>query len=1039
MKASRKVGIPANKEGAEGDISLRRDTGGKTSIFGKINGIWQRAGLNVLGTPSNGSFALFRDSNKIHHDSRFAVKDGVPTFRSNLTVSGDIIAKGPVSELVCIATDALADAGIQLENTADGASWSLGSDGSDSHKFKISKSYTVGGNPKLTIDNDGNVGIGDSSPNQKLVVEDSSEGEAKVLAVRNNLENNTTDDSVSIQFSPDKRQDNAARIIVGKDSNFSGSADRDTNMRFVVIRNNSSKEVMRLTSDEYVGIGTTTPSRKLDVYSTSAIVSSQFTSTNSEGHLMDLISNNSTDGYNGFRFYEEDNFRMALTHIQTGTRGYLQVGNNWTSGSEILVIDGDNSRVGIGTTTPSVELDVNGTIAFASLKDTGESITVTKFVDEADGIGSNDNDTTIPTSAAVKDYVDTNVTAQDLDATTDSGTIDVDLDSETLTVSGGEGIDTSASGTTITIAVDAAQTGITSILNTSLVIGRDSGNQIDFGTTDNIITFKADDETELELAFNTLQPAVDGGLALGNSSYTWAYLYIKSTGDINFGAGNVQLIHDTGELNLTGDFNLTSAHEFKINDTSVLSNNTLGSGVTGSSLTSVGTIATGVWQGTAIAHAYIGNDAIEGDNLADNAVDSEHYTDGSIDHVHLAADIVDGDIIVDNAIDSEHYTDGSIDTAHIADSQITFAKLADAAVQTSGEISDPGFGDNDTSLLTAAAIQDKILSYGYLTTVSSLDINGLDAETIATGDELVFSDIGDNGIHKVTIDNIAAKFAGDGLAASAAVISLDINELSTAGIASGDYIAFSDEGAAGDPTRKESIDDVATLFAGSGLTATNAVIAVDTLNQDTTGTAANATHVLVTDNEDTDEENLITFVEGATSATGNVGLEMDGHLTYNPSSGIITTAGITTTAATQSTSTTTGDIICPGGAGINKDVFIGGSLDIGGDLKVKGNDILNSDGTTTITMDTSENVAITGDLTVTGGDISGGADTSLTLSADLNVDVKLDADGDGDQYFRVMSGSDVLSYIDESGNLQIDGDLQVNGNDIAFDADNSTV
>ena len=51
--------------------------------------------------------------------------------------------------------------------------------------------------------------------------------------------------------------------------------------------------------------------------------------------------------------------------------------------------------------------------------------------------------------------------------------------------------------------------------------------------------------------------------------------------------------------------------------------------------------------------------------------------------------------------------------------------------------------------------------------------------------------------------------------------------------------------------------------------------------------ATNAAHVLVTDNESTNEENLITFVEGATSSTGNVGLEMDGNLTYNPSTGTI--------------------------------------------------------------------------------------------------------------------------------------------------------
>ena len=48
----------------------------------------------------------------------------------------------------------------------------------------------------------------------------------------------------------------------------------------------------------------------------------------------------------------------------------------------------------------------------------------------------------------------------------------------------------------------------------------------------------------------------------------------------------------------------------------------------------------------------------------------------------------------------------------------------------------------------------------------------------------------------------------------------------------------------------------------------------------------NAAHVTVTDNESTNEENLITFVEDG-SSTGNVGLEMDGNLTYNPSTGTI--------------------------------------------------------------------------------------------------------------------------------------------------------
>ena len=62
-------------------------------------------------------------------------------------------------------------------------------------------------------------------------------------------------------------------------------------------------------------------------------------------------------------------------------------------------------------------------------------------------------------------------------------------------------------------------------------------------------------------------------------------------------------------------------------------------------------------------------------------------------------------------------------------------------------------------------------------------------------------------------------------------------------------------------------------------------------SQSTSGNAATATtsgHVTVTDNESTNENNLITFVEDAASTTGSHGLEMDGNLYYNPSSGTVT-------------------------------------------------------------------------------------------------------------------------------------------------------
>jgi hypothetical protein len=117
----------------------------------------------------------------------------------------------------------------------------------------------------------------------------------------------------------------------------------------------------------------------------------------------------------------------------------------------------------------------------------------------------------------------------------------------------------------------------------------------------------------------------------------------------------------------------------------------------GGTLTALGTIATGVWEGTAIATGYIAADAITGAKIADDAIDSEHYTDGSIDTAHLAADAVTGAKIADDAIDSEHYADGSIDNAHLADDAVDSDELAAGAVDTAH------IGDNQ---VTAAKIFD---------------------------------------------------------------------------------------------------------------------------------------------------------------------------------------------------------------------------------------------------------------------------------------------------------------------------------------------
>ena len=84
---------------------------------------------------------------------------------------------------------------------------------------------------------------------------------------------------------------------------------------------------------------------------------------------------------------------------------------------------------------------------------------------ECSGIsGSTTRTLTIPDAngtIATQAYVNSQISAEDLDVQTDSGNIDVDLNSEALILTGGTGIDTSATGTTVTYSIDSTVTTLT--------------------------------------------------------------------------------------------------------------------------------------------------------------------------------------------------------------------------------------------------------------------------------------------------------------------------------------------------------------------------------------------------------------------------------------------------------------------------------------------------------------------------------------------------------------------------------------------------
>jgi len=137
---------------------------------------------------------------------------------------------------------------------------------------------------------------------------------------------------------------------------------------------------------------------------------------------------------------EKLQFRDTAIYIHSSADGQLDI-----------VAD---TEVQIAATTIDINgnADVSGTLTYGSLSD--GTITVTAFADE-DDMSSNSN-TLVPTQQSVKAYVDATVTAQDLDFQADSGgALNIDLDSETLTLTGGTGIDTSGSGNAVTFAIDS--------------------------------------------------------------------------------------------------------------------------------------------------------------------------------------------------------------------------------------------------------------------------------------------------------------------------------------------------------------------------------------------------------------------------------------------------------------------------------------------------------------------------------------------------------------------------------------------------------
>ena len=227
----------------------------------------------------------------------------------------------------------------------------------------------------------------------------------------------------------------------------------------------------------------------------------------------------------------------ATTSIGIGsavlTEAELEMLDGITAGtaaaSKAVVLSADKDIATVRNVTS------NGTVQFGSLSD--GTITATAFVDE-DDMASN-SAALIPTQQSVKAYVDGSAQTMGDGFVLEDGDgteVTITENKEVKFVEGG-GIDinwtdtdngTDADPYDLTFTIVAAQTGITSVTNTSLTVGRDADNDIDFATDNNII-FRAAGADQVKIIDGVLAPVSDADIDLGSSSLQFKDAYIHGT------------------------------------------------------------------------------------------------------------------------------------------------------------------------------------------------------------------------------------------------------------------------------------------------------------------------------------------------------------------------------------------------------------------------------------------------------------------------------------------------------------------------------
>jgi len=491
----------------------------------------------------------------------------------------------------------------------------------------------------------------------------------------------------------------------------------------------------------------------------------------------------------------------------------------------------DDAPTGASVTEGDLWYDTDGNVLYVRVDSAWKNIPIADLLDQDDF--SSNSATGVATQQSIKAYVDTQITGGDLDFQGDSGgALSIDLDSETMTIAGGEGIDTSGSSNTLTIAGEDATTSNKGVASFS------SDN---FSVSSGAVTIKDDgvilgtETTGSYVGTITGGTGVDSTAATSGEGTTHTLsvdlneLSTETTiADADFiamvdatddGSGKITFenLEDAIFASVSGHIAITEAGVASMQANSVDSDQYVDGSIDLAHM-SVNSVDSDQYVDGGIDLAHMSVNSIDSDQYVDgsidlahmsvNSIDSDQYVDGSIDNAHLADDAVDSDEIaagaIDlahmsvNSVDSDQYVDGSIDNAHVA-TGLDAVKIADGSVtnaefqyiggltSAAATLASPTFTGNPIAPTQSAADNStKIATTAYADTAAANLVDSAPS-ALNTLNELAAA-LGDDASFSTTVTNsIATKLplAGGTMSGN---IAMGGNDISGGGTITGTFV-----------------------------------------------------------------------------------------------------------------------------------------------------------------------------------------------------------------------------------------------------------